>query len=92
MPRLRAVSRIVQVGGCGCQSDFSYEDSSTSPTFTPPDKVQAEGNTLRIRALVPYTPDSAVYPSPGTAPAPRLMDEVRRVLRLKHYSQATEKA
>jgi integrase len=41
---------------------------------------------------MPYTPDSAVYPSPGAAPAPRLMDEVRRVLRLRHYSHATEKA
>lgn len=41
---------------------------------------------------MPYTPDSAVYPSSGAAPAPRLMDEVRRVLRLNHYSHATETA
>jgi len=38
-----------------------------------------------------YTPDSAVYASPGAAPAPRLMDEVRRVLWLKHHSYTTEK-
>ena len=45
----------------------------------------------RIRATMSYPPQSAVLKTrPATSPAPRLLDEVRRHLRVKHYSLSTE--
>src|SRR5665647_2907677 len=46
----------------------------------------------RKRADMTYHPESAaITPRSNTTPQPRLFDEVRRHLRLKHYSLSTER-
>jgi len=46
----------------------------------------------RKRADMTYHPESAaITPRSHTTPQPRLFDEVRRRLRLKHYSLSTER-
>ena len=56
--------------------------------------LDCRSNTLGETGLNIERPKAALLPSPGVVPNPkaRLLDQVREVLRLKHYSIRTEEA
>jgi integron integrase len=75
----------------GCQSEKSYSESSGSLMAELVVVAAGFGAYQRIRGAMLYPPESAVsQKQSGEPPVPRLLDEVRRHIRVKHYSLRTE--
>ncbi len=95
-PQERGVARHGGVGGRPRQSDFSCTSSSTCLTARGQWFGQAYALTRRECRRMRYEDRNkgvtAVATTTEPPRAPRLLDEIQRIIRIKHYSRRTEQA